>query len=121
MAPYGAEQIQQLESIFEKRHLRVNAVMLDTQCESLLSSSQNTAELPNFKDRMPVPLGNFISEHVYEGDLRTSHPLTSRKVCQFVDVPNSKEQNSGKSWVVSSHLLSAVRLPSDGDVRTIEL
>ena len=35
VAPYGCDQIKQLESIFEKNHLRTNAVMLDTQCECL--------------------------------------------------------------------------------------
>ena len=38
VAPYGYEQIKELESIFEKRHLRGNAILLDTQCEHYVSS-----------------------------------------------------------------------------------
>lgn len=33
LAPYGQSDIEELESIFEKEHLRTTAVFLDTQCE----------------------------------------------------------------------------------------
>lgn len=36
LAPYGQADIEDLESIFEKDHLRPSAIFLDTQCEFLL-------------------------------------------------------------------------------------
>ena len=65
---------------------------------------------------MPVPIGSFISTHVYDGHLKTHHALTSRKTCQFVNVSNSKEKQSGKSWIVSRCSLS-VRDELDFDTR----
>ena len=64
-------------------------------------------------DRMPVPIGNFISQHVYDRKLRTDRSITSPDCCRFVDVRNGKENRSGKSWVVScsaSVLLPMCRL-----------
>lgn len=37
VAPYGQSEIKELESIFEKPHLRERAVFLDTQCKSFMS------------------------------------------------------------------------------------
>lgn len=81
LAPYGYEQIKELESIFEKRHLRVDAILLDTQY------------------RMPLAIGKFISKHVYEGRLKTNHSLTSPKTCRFVHVKGTQEERKGHSWV----------------------
>ncbi len=36
VAPFGAEKIEQLRSIFEVPHVRENGVFLDTQCNSIL-------------------------------------------------------------------------------------
>ncbi|RXW22819.1 hypothetical protein EST38_g3023 [Candolleomyces aberdarensis] len=81
LAPYGQEQIKELQSIFEKRHLRGSAILLDTQY------------------RMPVSIGSFISKHVYGGKLNTSHSGTLRKPCRFIDVRNSNEEKRGHSWI----------------------
>jgi hypothetical protein len=53
---------------------------------------------------MPIPIGTFISNNVYEGRLQSQHSLSSWKTCRFVDIPNSKEAKRGNSWVVSQQL-----------------
>ncbi|KAF6742048.1 P-loop containing nucleoside triphosphate hydrolase protein [Ephemerocybe angulata] len=98
LAPYGYEQIKELESIFEKQHLRRDAILLDTQY------------------RMPVVLGNFISKHVYSGLLDTIHSLTSRKTCRFVNVYGTKEEKEGHSWMnlrEAATVISLARLMVD--------
>jgi regulator of nonsense transcripts 1 len=102
VAPYGYEQIKELESIFEKRHLRGNAILLDTQCKHYSPFVRRYSIDPvDTPDRMPVPIGSFISKHVYGGNLKTNHPLISPKTCRFIDVRNSEEEKRGHSWVVS--------------------
>ncbi|CCM01391.1 uncharacterized protein FIBRA_03442 [Fibroporia radiculosa] len=81
LAPYGQDDLRNLCSVFELPHLRQEAVFLDTQY------------------RMPVPIGKFISAHVYGGRLNTEHSVNSRLSCRFVDVKHGKERRSGNSWV----------------------
>jgi hypothetical protein len=54
---------------------------------------------------MPPQIGNFISEHVYDGKLKSnpSHVIPSSVVaCRFVDVNGSEQLDSdGKSSFVS--------------------
>ncbi|KAL4064437.1 AAA domain-containing protein [Scleroderma citrinum] len=47
---------------------------------------------------MPSVIGNFISENVYDGKLRTNHKITDRKACRFLDVKNGNETKYGHSW-----------------------
>lgn len=49
---------------------------------------------------MPVCIGEFISDAMYEGQLRSSHKITI-PACWFIDIPGSQEQMHGKSWKVS--------------------
>jgi hypothetical protein len=54
-------------------------------------------------DRMPPQIGDFISDAVYDGQLRSnpSHPITDTTVaCHFIDVSHGKEQGDGTSWKV---------------------
>ena len=51
-------------------------------------------------DRMPVPIGSFISEHVYEGKLQSEHPLVEHDCVTFVDVRKGTEERVGSSWKV---------------------
>ncbi|KAJ2920781.1 hypothetical protein H1R20_g16312, partial [Candolleomyces eurysporus] len=81
LAPYGQEHLKEIQSIFEKRHLRGAAILFDTQY------------------RMPVPIDSFISKRVYGGNLKTSHTSTLRKPCRFIDVRNSIEEKRGHSWI----------------------
>ena len=50
-------------------------------------------------DRMPVPIGNFISRNVY-GLLKTQHEIQDSGCCRFVDVSNGVEESKGHSWKV---------------------
>lgn len=104
VAPYGQDNISNLRSIFEMPHLRDRAIFLDTQCASFfLSCCRRVLYLWSLQhvDRMPVPIGNFISEEVYDGRLQTQHNITRLLSCRFADVKHGKEQRMGNSWIVS--------------------
>lgn len=49
---------------------------------------------------MLVPLGRFISRHVYNDKLKTVHKIESMSCVAFVDVSKGTEENAGKSWKV---------------------
>lgn len=54
-------------------------------------------------DRMPPQIGDFVSDKVYEGLLKSnpSHPVKNDVIaCYFVDVMGAKEQNDGDSFKV---------------------
>lgn len=58
---------------------------------------------------MPVPIGNFISEQVYDGKLKTVHPIEDlEECCVFVDADGSEERQ-GVSWTVSQYHTFAKR------------
>lgn len=54
-------------------------------------------------DRMPIPLGTFISEEVYNNKLRSEHRIDDMGCVAFVDVSKGREEKCGNSWRVSSH------------------
>ncbi|PBK75706.1 hypothetical protein ARMSODRAFT_403857 [Armillaria solidipes] len=83
LPPYGQSDIPDLESVFEKQHLRRKMHFLDTQY------------------RMPTPIGDFISEHVYNKKLKTIHEISSKTCCRFVNVSSGQEKQRSKSWIVS--------------------
>ncbi|KAI6024771.1 P-loop containing nucleoside triphosphate hydrolase protein [Pisolithus microcarpus] len=82
LPPHGQEEISTLQSIFEVKHLRKKVLLLDTQY------------------RMPNAIGDFISQKVYEGKLKTCHPNTVSLPCRFVNVERGQEKQLGKSWTV---------------------
>jgi regulator of nonsense transcripts 1 len=47
---------------------------------------------------MPVPIGEFISKHVYGGQLTSKHAITLISSCRFVDVFDGVEESQGRSW-----------------------
>jgi len=47
---------------------------------------------------MPVPIGEFISKHVYGGQLKSKHAITLISSCRFVDVFDGVEESQGHSW-----------------------
>ncbi|RDB26163.1 Regulator of nonsense transcripts 1 [Hypsizygus marmoreus] len=71
LPPFGQEDLQDLQSIFEVPHLRHHALFLDTQY------------------RMPPQIGEKISAAVYDGNLKSfdGHPITDEIIaCRFIDV-----------------------------------
>ncbi|KAH9482282.1 ATP-dependent helicase upf1 [Psilocybe cubensis] len=92
LAPYGTSDIPELQSIFEKLHLRKAAVFLDTQY------------------RMPVPIGTFISKHVYSGKLKSEHAILKSSCCRFIDVHNGVEQSKGHSWTNEQEVKVVVKI-----------
>ncbi|TCD70196.1 hypothetical protein EIP91_004376 [Steccherinum ochraceum] len=79
LAPYGSEDIKDLCSIFEVKHLSQKAVFLNTQY------------------RMPEPIGDFISRKVYGGRLSTQHDIKNRNCLKFIDV-GGQEASEGTSF-----------------------
>lgn len=51
-------------------------------------------------DRLPVPLGDFISDQVYKSELRSEHWNESMSCIRFVNILSEEEQ-SGNSFLVS--------------------
>ncbi|KAI6038728.1 AAA domain-containing protein [Pisolithus marmoratus] len=48
---------------------------------------------------MPSVIGDFISQKVYDGKLKTCHATPVSRPCRFVDVEGGQEKQSGKSWI----------------------
>lgn len=99
--PYGQGDIDGLQSVFELPHLRQRALFLDTQCMFL---SVTECDIPTEKrqspDRMPLPIGNFISKQVYQNRLKTEHSIRENSCCRFIDVSYGREVSRGRSWIV---------------------
>lgn len=51
-------------------------------------------------DRMPVPIGTFLSARMYNGRLHSQHKITDKSACKFVDVNHGEETRAGNSWKV---------------------
>lgn len=89
--PYGKETAPQMQTIYDFKHLKASAHFLNTQY------------------RMPVPLGEFISEYVYDKKLLSVHPTTDFSAVLFVDVRKGQEERVGSSWKVYLLVESAAR------------
>ncbi|KAF9510873.1 hypothetical protein BS47DRAFT_1249813, partial [Hydnum rufescens UP504] len=74
LAPYGQSDFPDLQSVFEVDHLVGHATFLDTQY------------------RMPLPVGHFISKHVYDDKLKSVHKINASNCVQFVDVDDGVEE-----------------------------
>ncbi|KZP07667.1 hypothetical protein FIBSPDRAFT_279424 [Athelia psychrophila] len=59
---------------------------------------------------MPVPIGAFISRHVYEGKLITQHNITTVSSCRFKDVRNGKELLVGGSWANQKEVMAVMAI-----------
>ncbi|KIY67259.1 P-loop containing nucleoside triphosphate hydrolase protein, partial [Cylindrobasidium torrendii FP15055 ss-10] len=90
LPPFGDNEIKGLESIFEKPHLRSNAVFLNTQY------------------RMPIPLGKFISKNVYGNKLKSVHDIGT-PCCLFVNTVGIEEKQ-GHSWINKGEAATVCRL-----------
>ncbi|KAH9921366.1 P-loop containing nucleoside triphosphate hydrolase protein [Amylocystis lapponica] len=91
LPPFGKEHAPGLRTIFDFKHLEREAYFLDTQY------------------RMPVPLGDFISENVYDSKLRSKHNIEDMSCVMFVDVKKGEEKG-GKSWVNLEEVHAVVNL-----------
>lgn len=92
LAPYGHNQVDGLQSIFEIPHLREGAIFL------------------NIQYRMPQPIGSFISEHVYGGGLQTVHAIAGSACCRLVDVEKGQEKFMNNSWVNVRELRAVISI-----------
>lgn len=54
------------------------------------------------EDRMPVPLGAFVSEEVYDGKLHSEHRIREMDCVAFVDAVKGQEEKCGTSWKVGN-------------------
>ncbi|KAG1781378.1 hypothetical protein EV702DRAFT_1248386 [Suillus placidus] len=76
LPPYGQDDIQDLKSIFDVKHLKDHALFLNTQY------------------RMPPQIENFISQAVYDGLLESNlqHPvMNERMACHFINIPSQEQ------------------------------
>lgn len=100
--PFGQERVKTLQSIFDIEYLKPTSYFLDVQCKSKNEQHQEKNFLIQpFLDRLPVPLGEFISMKVYENQLKSFHSITQYSCVRFVDTPRGVEERSGVSWIVS--------------------
>ncbi|KLO11671.1 hypothetical protein SCHPADRAFT_830720 [Schizopora paradoxa] len=84
--PHGQEAAVTMESIFDVQHLKPHAYFLNTQY------------------RMPEPLGNFISNAVYNSKLKSSHVVKNPSCVAFVDANLGEEERKGMSFKVSARV-----------------
>ena len=90
-----------MKTVFNHTHLMDAAYFLDTQCMRVrTSASMLSAYTQRVADRMPSPLGDFISKNVYRGKLKSDHPNTDPACVAFIDVPKGREERVGTSWRV---------------------
>jgi hypothetical protein len=105
--PYGQEDLQDLQSIFEIAHLRKQVLFLNTQCQQFNSNFFFFGLLLSV-DRMPPQIGRVISEAVYEHKLKSNslHPITDEVLaCRFIDVPGVEKKNPSSGSIVVCSLI----------------
>lgn len=101
MPPHGVGAVEGLKSIFEVEHLRREAFFLDTQCEHNIRLMKKLCQIHlSSKDRMPVPIGEFLSREVYDGKLQSRHRINSADCVRLVDCERGEEVDRNFSWVV---------------------
>ncbi|KAF7312416.1 AAA-12 domain-containing protein [Mycena indigotica] len=95
LPPYGQEDLQDLQSVFELSHLQTQTYFLDTQY------------------RMPPQIGAFISEKVYNNQLKSnpSHLVPDTDIaCQFINVPGAKEVLNNNSYFNNLEAQAIIKL-----------
>ncbi|KIO15260.1 hypothetical protein M404DRAFT_118407 [Pisolithus tinctorius Marx 270] len=63
--------------------------------------------------RMPSAVGDFISQKVYNGKLKTCHEDLVRFPCRFVNVERGQEKQSEKSWTNPSEARVVVQIAGE--------
>ena len=89
-----------MQTIFDFAHLRKRAYFLDTQCASIELTPRVLYSRRGPADRMPVPLGDFVSKEVYRSQLKSVHDVISRDCVKAIDVRKGVEEGVGTSWKV---------------------
>ncbi|PPR01820.1 hypothetical protein CVT24_001684 [Panaeolus cyanescens] len=80
LPPFGKTDAPTIQTIFDlDKKIACKTFFLDTQY------------------RMPRPIGEFISRAVYQGRLKSQHPITTPDCLRFIDV-QSCEEKAGYSW-----------------------
>ncbi|KAK0471205.1 P-loop containing nucleoside triphosphate hydrolase protein, partial [Armillaria novae-zelandiae] len=80
LPPYGKEKATSMQSIFDIDHLK------------------GIAHALNIQYRMPHPLGDFISQEVYDNRLYSENDIKDPSCIAFIDAKDGKEEKSGFSW-----------------------
>ena len=103
--PHGQDDLHNLQSIFEVKHLRESFSFLNTQC-AYIGSRHIAYNLLIWLslDRMPPQIGEFISQQVYDDLLLSDerHVVPSSTIaCRFIDVDGLERlDKDGKSTYV---------------------
>jgi hypothetical protein len=99
--PYGAETAN-LQTIFDIKHLKKRSYFLNIQCKYALFITYASHADHITPDRLPIPLGAFISQKVYNGKLRSSHSVADNSCIAFIDVCKGEEKKRGSSYKVGN-------------------
>lgn len=91
LPPFRQDQVSSMRSIFDIKHLSEGSLFLREQY------------------RMPVPVGDFISQEVYQNRLLSRHSIVSASCVAFVDAPGTEELKRG-SYVNRKEVQSIVHL-----------
>ncbi|KAI1783492.1 P-loop containing nucleoside triphosphate hydrolase protein [Ganoderma leucocontextum] len=92
LPPFGKETAPLMKTIFDFKHLKPSAYFLNTQY------------------RMPVPLGEFISEEVYNSKLKSIHNITDSSCVRFVDVRKGVEESMAPGWKNTEEVHAVVNI-----------
>ena len=96
--PYDQDAAPDLKCIFDVKHLAAASYFLNIQCTQM-SLEHYRAVMSHMvpADRMPTPLGQFISRTVYDKFLHSRHWIKSDDCIAFVDVAHGEEASVGTS------------------------
>ena len=107
--PFGKETAPKMKTIFDFEQFHAAAYFLDTQCKPCWLTMYLHGSIVK-TDRMPVPLGKFISKHVYDSKLKSEHKITAKSCVRFIDVRKGEEKSAGSSWKVHIFVYPGWRL-----------
>ncbi|PIL29510.1 hypothetical protein GSI_08318 [Ganoderma sinense ZZ0214-1] len=92
LPPFGKETAPLMKTIFDFKHLKPSAYFLNTQY------------------RMPLPLGEFISEEVYNSKLKSVRKITDTACVRFVDVRKGTEESMDPGWKNTEEVHAVVNI-----------
>ncbi|KAK0463444.1 uncharacterized protein EV420DRAFT_1728035 [Desarmillaria tabescens] len=61
-------------------------------------------------DRIPRQIREFISEYVYDKQLKMVHDISSKTCCHFVNVSDGQEGERSKSWINKKEIQAVVKI-----------
>ncbi|KIJ24527.1 hypothetical protein M422DRAFT_133099, partial [Sphaerobolus stellatus SS14] len=99
LPPYGQETVETVQSIYDVRHFKDQAYFLNVQY------------------RMPVPIGQFISTHIYSDRLYSKHAVQTKRCLAFIDADGGEER-SGTSQINQREVQAVVHLVKDYYLRS---